>query len=409
MQDVKGVADLTESGSAIDVARPAPKRTRFIGFVSDQTSAATLHEALQPAFPKGNELHVVNFRNALSLLSGMTTPEIVLVDLSGESQPINAMMDLAEVVEPGTVVLVIGETRDVSFYRSVTKGMGVREYLPKPLTKQAVEQHFLSWMRSDIEMANAPRGGKLISVAGVRGGVGTTSIAANLAWIIGTELHRHTVLLDSDLHTGTAALSLNVTATAGLRTALESPERVDQLLIERAAQPASDRLHVLAAAEALSSPMEYAAGGAAMLCQALRLRYNFVIADAGARQTPFARDLQYLAQQQVIVVDPTMLAIRNFEKISHMARSPMQSPQSILILNHAGHAGGLSQVYMEQTLGLRFHAVIPDMPRILSKAANYGEPAASLKGPFRDAILRIARALGANLGAENAVEVALAA
>ena len=62
----------------------APKRTRFIGFVSDQASAEILHEALAPAFPKSNDLHVVNFRAALNLLSGMTTPEIVLVDLTGE-------------------------------------------------------------------------------------------------------------------------------------------------------------------------------------------------------------------------------------------------------------------------------------------------------------------------------------
>jgi pilus assembly protein CpaE len=307
------------------------------------------------------------------------------------------------------MVLAIGETRDVSFYRSATKGMGVREYLPKPLTRQAVERHFLAWMRTDAEITEVMRGGKVISVAGVRGGIGTSTIAANLAWIIGSELHRHTVLLDSDLHTGTAALALNVKATTGLRTALESPERVDQLLIERAAQPAGHRLHVLAAAEPLHTPSEYIDGGASSLCQALRLRYNFVIADAGARQMPFARDLQYLAQQRIIVVDPTMLAIRNFQKISDMARSPAQSPLSILVLNQAGHPGGLSQTTMEQTLGVRFHAVIPDLPRIMSKAAHFGEPAASLKGPFRNGILLVARAIGANLAAEVTPKVIAAA
>jgi pilus assembly protein CpaE len=380
----------------------SPSRSRFIGFVNDKASAALLHEVLEPVFPKGNELHVVEFRAALDLLSGMKTPEIVLIDLSGEMQPLNAMLDLAEVVEPGTVILAIGESRDMSFYRAVTRGMGVREYLQKPLTRENVEKHFLTWMKPDQNVATRTRGGKLISVAGVRGGVGCSTLAANLAWVIGAQMRRHTVLLDSDLHTGTAALTLNVQPTTGLRTALEAPDRVDQLLIERAAQPAAERLHVLAAAEPLNGTAEYAEGAAAMLCQGLTMRYNFVIADVGARQLPFARDLRYLAQQKVVIVDPTMLAIRNFEKISLLPHSPLQSPRQILVLNHAGRAGGLAQGYVEQALGLSFHAVIPDLLRQLSKAAHLGEPAASRKGPFRDAILRIARAVGASPGGEAA-------
>jgi pilus assembly protein CpaE len=383
-------------------AAAAPKiRAGFIGFAGDHASAVLLHEVFEPAAPKGNEIHVVPFRTALGLLSAMTTPEVVLVDLSGESQPINAIMDLADVVEPGTVVLAIGESRDVGFYRAVTKGMGVREYLPKPLSRQSLEQHFLKWMKPGPVIAGTPRGGRLISLAGVRGGVGTTSVAANLAWVIGSEMRRHTVLLDADLTMGTAALTLNVKATSGLRTALESPERVDQLLIERSAQPAGERLHVLAAAEPMDSTTEYGAGGAMMLCQALRQRYNFVIADAGARQLPFARDLQLLAEQRVIIVDPTLLAVRNFEKISQMMHGAGQLRKPTVVLNFADRAGGLSQTRMEQMLGLRFDAIIPDLARVLSKAAVFGEPAAAIKGPFRNAVFAIAKAVGAHSTGEG--------
>jgi len=383
-----------------NAASAEKNRARFIGFASDRASADLLHQAFEPVFPKGNEIHVVPFRTALGLLSAMTTPQVVLIDLSGETQPINSMLDLAEVVEPGTVVLVIGESRDVGFYRAVTKGMGVREYLPKPLTKEGVAKHFLNWVAPGPAIASPQRGGKLISVAGVRGGIGTSTIAANLAWVIAIEMHRHTVLLDSDLYMGTAALTLNVQATSGLRTALESPERVDQLLIERSAQPAGERLHVLAGAEPLDGMAEYIEGGAAVLCQALAQRYNFLIADAGARQSAFARDLQILAQERVIIVDPTMLAVRNFEKLSALAQSTSQFSKPIVVLNFAGRVGGLSRASMEQRLGLSFNAVIPDLPRVMSQAAHYGEPAASVKGRFRDAVFGIASAIGVNQAGE---------
>jgi pilus assembly protein CpaE len=376
--------------------RPAaPPREKFIGFVNDQASATLLHQALAPAFPQGCQLHIVDFRTSLKLLAAMRTPQIILVDVTDEEQPINAIMDLAEVVEEGTVVLAIGQTHNVNFYRTVTRGMGVREYLAKPLTVAGVQRHFLELTKAEIEEAAAPqRGGRMVAVGGVRGGVGVTTIAANLAWMIGTEMHRHTVLLDSDLHTGTAALALNVPHHQGLRTALETPDRLDELLIERSTQAAGERLHVLAGLEALNTNIPYARRAAATLTQALRARYNFVVADAGCRLSPFSRDLLHLAHQRVLVVDPSMIGIRNLERLLAIPGGPLQSPRAVLALNMANAPGGLSQAYIEQTLGLKFDAVIPELPR-LAKAAQFGQAAAEVRGPFRTAIQTIAARLGA--------------
>jgi pilus assembly protein CpaE len=374
-----------------------PKRAKFIGFVRDEASASILHGALSSAFPRGGQFHVVDFRASLTVLSGMTTPEIVLVDLSGEDQPINAMMDLAEVVEAGTMVLAVGENQNVNFYRTVTKGMGVREYLAKPLTAEAVKANFLSLINAEQAPAPIARGGRMISVCGARGGVGTTTVATNLAWMIGTEMHCHTVLVDSDLHTGTVALSLDVKHDKGLGIALETPERVDNLLIERSTQQAGERLHVLAALESLNREFVYNKTGAETLVKALKSRYNFVVADAGAQLTPFARDLIFVAHQRVIVLDPTLVSVRNVQRLLDMPGGPLQAPRTLLVLNMAGAVGGLSQANMEQTLGLKFDAVIPELPRIVPKAAQFGKPAAETRGPFRNGILALAQAVGARV------------
>ena len=89
-------------------------------------------------------------------------------------------------------------------------------------------------------------GGRAIAITGVRGGVGATTIAVNLAWHFGVTMRRHTVLLDPDTHLGATAFLLNIQPGPGLRMALEAPDRIDSLLAERAAIPAADRLHVLA-------------------------------------------------------------------------------------------------------------------------------------------------------------------
>ena len=85
------------------------------------------------------------------------------------------------------------------------------------------------------------RGGRLLTVTGVRGGVGASTIAANLGWYLASVAHRHTAILDGDLHRGVQSLLLSAPAGPGLRHAVEHPERVDELFVERAA---AWRLHL---------------------------------------------------------------------------------------------------------------------------------------------------------------------
>ncbi len=383
--------------------RPAPAshaepisllpRPKFLGFVADTETATHLETALAPILTNGGTFHVVNFRKTLAILSRIPCPQTLLVDLTGEEQPLSAMLELAEMVDPGTKVLAIGPTRELGFYRAVVNGMGVREYINKPLTQADIATLIIPHITPDAQPNPTAPTGHIIAIAGARGGVGTTTIAANLAWMISHDLHRHTILLDTDLQTGTAALTLNVAPSNGLASALQNPDRIDPMLIERVAQPAGDRLHVLCAQEPLSEPVSYPAGAAETLTRALLKRFKFVIADAGARQAPFARNIAALAHQRIIILDPSIMSLRNYERLAAEPTAP--NCKTILILNQAGRPYGLSQKFMEQALNTKFHLTIPDLPRLIPKAEKFGEISTTTKGPFRDAITKLAQSIGA--------------
>jgi pilus assembly protein CpaE len=369
----------------------AAPREKFVGFVSDEPSAALLRECLEGRISGDNRVHVVDFKASLEILAAMTTPEVVLVDLSGEAQPMNAVMELAEVVHEGTMVLAIGKSQNISFYRTVTKGMGIREYMSKPLSRDTVMCNLLPFIAAPPEAQATARGGRLLAMAGARGGVGATTLATNLAWYIATELRRHTTLLDGMLNTGTVGLHLDLPQSNGLSAVLETPERVDTLLVERCMQDAADRLHVLAGLEPLERTVNYNHESAVKFIQTIRARYNFAVADAGSRLEPFARDLLLNAQQRIIVMDPSMISIRNLERLTGLPGGA----RTLLVLNRAGAPGGLAQSYMERSMGLRFDAVIPELPRIVPRSTQLGTPAATLRGPFRAAVAALAAAAGA--------------
>ncbi|OYV33643.1 MAG: hypothetical protein B7Z80_23500 [Rhodospirillales bacterium 20-64-7] len=368
-------------------------KQKFLGFVADAPTAALLESGFKATLTNGGTFHIVSFRTTLAMLSRIPCPETLLVDLTGEDQPLSAMLELAELVEPGTTVLIIGPARELSFYRAVVHGMGVREYVSKPLTAASIASLLLPHIIPDPKPIATAATGHIIAVTGVRGGVGTTTIAANLAWMIGHDLHRHTILLDTDLQTGTAALALNVDPSRGLASALQSPDRMDSMLIERVAQPAGDRLHVLAGQESLTQRLDYPEGAAKTLTQALLGRFKFVIADTGARQLPFAREVLELAPQRVIILDPSIMSLRNYDRL--MAQPATANTRTTLVLNQAGRPYGLSQKLMEQTLSIKFDIIIPDLPRIIPKAEKFGEMGISTRGPFRDAITQLAHQLGA--------------
>ena len=157
---------------------------------------------------------------AVNTLRKSPTPRVLIVDVSGAEQPLTALHDLSFVTEPDVRVLVIGEIDNLDFYREVTRGLGALEYLSKPLTRDMIARHFAPLVAGRAPVLESGQGGRVLTVTGVRGGVGTTTIAVNLAWHFGVAADRHTVLLDPDLHMGTAAMLLDCPAGPGLRMAL---------------------------------------------------------------------------------------------------------------------------------------------------------------------------------------------
>ena len=95
----------------------------------------------------------------------------------------------------------------------------------------------------------------MAAVIGVRGGVGASTIATSLAWLMGDKAGRSTALLDLDVHFGTGALALDLEPGRGLTDAIENPSRIDGLFIERAMVRANDKLCVLSAEAPINQSM----------------------------------------------------------------------------------------------------------------------------------------------------------
>ena len=366
------------------------ERAALLGFITDADSETAIQDGLSELVPSF-QLKRASIRQATAMLRKMPSPEVLIVDISGEDAPLAALHDLSEVVEPSTRVLVGGDRADMNFYRSLTRDLGVGEYLYKPLAKEMVARMFGPACAARPVTTGALQGGRIVAVTGACGGVGATTVAANLAFYLGEELKRHTILFDPDIYTGSAAMMLGGRAGTGLRLALETPSRIDELFVERSAQPISERLSVLAGDEKVSETAEVAEGAGRALLAALRRRYNFVVADVPAAPLPIYRELLMLAHQRVLVLDPTLASMRNALRLLALPTGPDQVRRAVLVLNRVGQPGGLSKAQIEEALEMNVDIVIPYQPRLVGNSATLGTPAAAASGGFRNGILHLAR------------------
>src|SRR6476620_5871692 len=110
-------------------------RNRIVCFVDDELSAAALRKGLE-----GSNLSIKRgtIRNAIRMLETDTELFALVVDISGIEDPFAELERLASVCPPDVRVALIGESREIKFYRELME-IGLSEYLPRPITRDMVQ------------------------------------------------------------------------------------------------------------------------------------------------------------------------------------------------------------------------------------------------------------------------------
>src|SRR5258707_1157933 len=160
-----------------EVTTSVVSRNRIVCFVNDDLSAAVLSKGLE-----GSNLEVKRgtIHNAIRMLETDTEIFALVADISGIDDPFTELERLSRVCPPDVRVALIGESTDIAFYRSLM-GLGLSEYLPRPLTRDVVQNQLRPKLLGDVAPGPPDRGGHVISIWRAQGGVRATSIAINLA------------------------------------------------------------------------------------------------------------------------------------------------------------------------------------------------------------------------------------
>jgi len=309
---------------------------------------------------------------AVELYQNQSTPSLVLVEsLDGAQRLLYLLDSLAQVCDPGTKVVVIGQTNDIALYRELIR-RGVSEYLTQPLGPLQVIRA-VSGLYADPA---APFVGRQVAFVGAKGGVGASTLAHNFAWSMSERMQTATVIVDLDLPFGTAGLDFNQDPLQGVIDALTQPDRLDPVLMDRMMVRCGDRLSLFAAPATLDQDYEIGPEAFEEVTQKIRGAAPFVVLDLPHSWAAWTRKVLIDSDDLVVVATPDLASLRNAKNIVDLVRQarPNDAPPR-LVLNQVGVPGRPEIPVKDfgEALGVTPSLVLPFDPKSFGQAANNGQ------------------------------------
>ncbi len=316
--------------------------------------------------------------SAVDFYRNENTPSLILIETGMRGPELFSQLEsLASVCDAGTKVVVIGAANDIRLYRELME-KGVSEYLVPPF-------HPLTLIRSMADLyidPDKPFTGRVCAFFGAKGGVGSSTLAHNLAWIMSSSHNQETALVDLDASWGTTGLDFNYDSVQGLEEALASPDRLDETLLDRIMLRHTPTLSLLPAAASLNnagmeSPEAYEA-----IVDGVRKISPMTILDMPHNWNQWTSNVLKGADDIVITVTPDLANLRNAKNLIEFLRAERPNDSDpIIVMNKTGvpKTPEIPVKDFASALGIEPALVLPYEPVLYATASNDGKMLSEMK------------------------------
>jgi pilus assembly protein CpaE len=391
------IAD-AESGkgeTAGDRARPIPRISIQAFCESGDTAEAVQVAADDRRLAKAHvSVHMGGIEAGVAHYQESPTPNLIIIESSLRRGELIGELDrLAESCDAGTKVIVIGSTNDVILYRELLK-RGVAEYLIAPVDPMQV-------MESISNLYNDPTAdpvGHIFAFIGAKGGIGSSTVCHNVSWCISEMLKSSVVIADLDLAFGTAGLDFNQDPVQGIAEALGSPERLDEVLLDRLLTKCSEHLSIFAAPGTLDRDYDLTADSCDIVLDVVRQNVPYVTVDLPHVWTSWSKRILTQADEIVVTATPDLASLRNTKNLVDLLKQVRQNdrpPHLVVNMQGVPKRPEIPLKDFEAALEVKACAVIEFDAETFGQAANNGQmieemsPKAKAVPHFRDIALAV--------------------
>lgn len=358
--------------AAMAVLRPVP-RISIQAFCETEGVAGPIERAGEDRrMAKAHvKVHMGGIQTAIELYQTAPTPNLIILESRAEPRAVlEALRQLAEYCDPSSKVVVIGHYNDVGLYRELIRS-GVSEYVVAPISMADIVS-VISTIFVDPE---AEPIGRSIAFVGAKGGVGSSTIAHNVAWSMSTLFKSEVVVADLDLAFGTANINFDQDPAQGIAEAVFSPERIDEVYLDRLLAQCAEHLSLLAAPSTLERVYDFDADAFSQVIDTAQRTAPLLVLDVPHVWSGWTKTTLMKADEVVITATPELANLRNAKNMVDMLkRIRPNDPPPKLIVNQVGvpKRPEISAQDFAEPLGIPPMSVIPFDPLLFGNSANNG-------------------------------------
>jgi pilus assembly protein CpaE len=270
---------------------------------------------------------------------------------------------------------------------------GARDFLTKPFTmdelistvRRVYEMHAKSAAAMPATQMVVPEAvaaapdklAKMIAVYSPKGGVGCTTVAINLATMLcQLEPEARVALLDCSLQFGDVAISMNLRATRSIVDLSDNISDLDVDLVE-STLVTDDRsgLKALLAPPKPEMAELVTVDHVRSIVELMQRMFDYVVVDMGTKLQDLELSLFDLASKIVLLIAPDLPSIKDARYFFELMEA-LEYPddKTLLVLNKADPAQGITAKAIENNIKHAVFAEIPVESRIVPHSVNHGIP-----------------------------------
>lgn len=356
----------------VDSLRPLP-RISIQAFCETEGVARPIERAGEDRRMAKTHLkvHMGGLETAVEFYKTAPTPNLILLESRCEPREmLDSLRSLAEVCDPTTKVVIIGHYNDIWLYRELIRS-GISEYVVAPISMADI----LTVISGIFVNPESEPLGRTIAFVGAKGGVGSSTIAHNVAWSMSTLFKSEVVVADMDLAFGTANINFDQDPAQGIAEAVFSPERIDETYLDRLLAQCAENLSLLAAPSTLDRIYDFDPDAFAQIIDVAQRSAPIVVLDVPHLWSGWAKTTLMQADEIVITATPELANLRNAKNLVDMLKK-LRPNDALpkLVINQAGvpKRPEITPADFSEPLGITPMAVIPFDPLLFGNASNNG-------------------------------------
>jgi pilus assembly protein CpaE len=306
-------------------------------------------------------------------------PDLLLFELGSDADKEMAMIEsLLKANEVGAVFLTAENAEPAVLMRAIR--MGVKEFFPQPIQAEEVEnafKRFKEGKKKSTLNAEESKSGKIVSIFGSKGGVGTTTVAVNLAIsLLQCKKRPSVVLVDMNTLFGEVPLFLEISPKFHWGEITKNIDRLDNTFLTNILTRHESGVHVLPSPAYLNGHIRPTPEVMSRLLDLMKSMFDYVLIDAGQSTNDTSLKVIEMSDTILLISTLSLPCLANTNRLikSFLDLGYANNEKMKIVLNRYTKNNDISLKDAEAGINKKLFWVIPNDYNTTMSAINKGKP-----------------------------------